>query len=90
MRLHVNLTNMCEAAARYILGKIVNCKGDIIHIVCDRWIEPSIKDCEREDRGLLTGIYSIRGPAQIRPSDCGEALNNKFFKECLIGLLIEA
>ena len=81
---------MCEAAARYILGKIVNCKGDIIHIVCDRWIEPSIKDCEREDRGLLTGIYSIRRPAQIRPSDCGEALNNKFFKECLIGLLIEA
>ena len=69
LRLHVNLPNTFEAVARYILGRIVNCEGDTIHFVCDKWIEPSIKDCEREDRGSLRGIYSIKGPAQIRPSD---------------------
>ena len=58
--------------------------------MCDKWIEPSIKDCEREDRGSLRGVYSIKGPAQIRPSDWGEALKNKSFKESLIGFLIEA
>ena len=90
LRLHVNLPNTFEALARYILGRIVNCEGDIIHFVCDKWIEPSIKDCEREDRGSLRGVYSIKGPAQIRPSDWGEALKNKSFKESLIGFLIEA
>ena len=58
--------------------------------MCDKWIEPSIKDCEREDRGSLRGFYSIKGPTQIRPSDWGEALKNKPFKESLIGFLIEA
>ena len=90
LRLHVNLPNTFEAVARYILGRIFNCEGDTIHFVCDKWIEPSIKDCEREERGSLRGIYSIKGPAQIRPSDWGEASKNKSFKESLIGFLIEA
>ena len=90
LRLHVNLRNTFEALARYILGRIVNCEGDTIHFVSDKWIEPSIKDCEREDRGSLREVYSIKGPAQIRPSDWGEALINKSFKESLIGFLTEA
>ena len=90
LRLHVNLPNTFEAVARYILGRIFNCEGDTIHFVCDKWIEPSIKDCERGERGSLRGIYSIKGPAQIRPSDWGEASKNKSFKESLIGFLIEA
>ena len=81
LRLHVNLPNTFEAVARYILERIVNCEGDTIHFVCDKRIEPSIKDCEREDRVTLRGIYSIKGPAQIKPSDWGEALKNKSFKE---------
>ena len=84
LHLHVNLPNAFEAIARYILGRIVNCEGDTNRVVCDKWIEPSIKDCEREDRGSLRGIYSIKGPAQIRPSDWGEALTNKTFKESLL------
>ena len=62
-------TNTFETLARYILGRIVNCEGDTILFMCDKWIEPSVKDCEREDRGSLRGVYSIKGPAQIRPSD---------------------
>ena len=74
LRLHVNSPKTFEAIARYILGTIVNCEGETNHFVCDKWIEPSIKDCEREDKGSLKGIYSIKGPAQIRSSDSGESL----------------
>ena len=90
LRLHVNLPNTFEVLTRHTLRRIVNCEGDTIHFVCDKWIEPSIKDCEREDRGSLRGIYSIKGSAQIRPSDWGETVKNKSFKESLIGFMIEA
>ena len=91
MRLQGNLPNTFEAVARYILGRSVNCERSVnsIHSVCDKWIEPSIKECDRENRGPLRGIYFIKGPAEIRPSDLGIALKNKSFKESLIGLLIE-
>ena len=72
LRLHVNLPNTFEAIARYILGRIVNCQGDTNHLVCDKWIEPSKKGCEREDKSSLRGIYSTKGPTQIRLSDWGE------------------
>ena len=62
---------MFEAIARYILGRIVNCEGDTNRFVCGKWIEPSIKDCEREDRGLLRGTYSIKIPAQIKTIGLG-------------------
>ena len=84
LRLHVNLPNTFEAIARYILRRIVNCEGETNHFVCDKSIEPSIKDGEREDRVSLREIYSIKGAAQIRPSDWGEALKNKIFKESLL------
>ena len=58
--------------------------------MCDKWIETSIMDCEREARGSLRAIYSINGPAQRRLSDWREALKNKSFKESLKGFLIEA
>ena len=70
-----------KAIMGYILGRIVNCEGGTNHFVCSKWIEPSIKDREREDRGLLRGIYSIKDPAQIRPLDWREAFKNKTFKE---------
>ena len=46
LSLHVNLPN---TLTRYILERIVNCEGDTNHFLCDKWIEPSIKDYERED-----------------------------------------
>ena len=53
MRLHVNSPKIFEMIERYILGRIVNCEGDTNHFEYDNWIEPSIKDCEREDRDSL-------------------------------------
>ena len=80
----MNLLKILEVIARYILGRTVNCEGDTNHFVCDKWIELSIKDCEGEDRDSLRGIYSIKRPAQKRPSDWREALKNKMFKERLL------
>lgn len=60
---------MFEAIERYILGRNVKCKGDTNHFACNKWIEPSIKECDREERVSLREIYSIKGPAQITPSD---------------------
>ena len=81
---------MFEAIARYILGRIFNCERDTNHLVCDKWIEASVKDCGREDRGSLRGIYSIKGSAHIRPSDWGGALKNETFKKSLLVFLMEA
>ena len=36
LRLHVNLPNTIEVVVRYILGRIVNCEGGIIHFVCNK------------------------------------------------------
>ena len=69
LRLHLNLPYTFEATARYILGRIVNCEGDTNQGGGGGWGEPPIKDCEREERGSLRGIYSTKGSAHIRPSD---------------------
>ena len=61
LRLHVNLPNTFEAIERYILGRLVDCEGDTKHFVCNKRIKLSIKDCKREDRGSLRGIYSNKG-----------------------------
>ena len=65
----------------------VNCEGDTNHFVCvinRKWNKPWIKDYEREDRGSLREIYSIKDPTQIRLSDWVEALKNKTFEESLL------
>ena len=67
LRLRLNLPNTFEAIARYFLGRTVNCEGDTNDFIRDKWVEPSIKDSEREDRGSLRGIYSIKGLAKRRP-----------------------
>ena len=36
LRLPVNLPNTIEVVVRYILGRIVNCEGGIIHFVCNK------------------------------------------------------
>ena len=70
----MNLPKILEVIARYILGRIVNCEGDTNHFVCEKWIELSIKakDKEKRERDSLRGVYSMKSPAQKRPSDWRE------------------
>ena len=90
LRLRLNLPNTFEAIARYFLGRTVNCEGDTNDLIRDKRVEPSIKDCEREDRGSLRGIYSIKGLAKRRPWYWGEAFKNKTFKGSLPVFLMKA
>ena len=57
--------------------------------VTDKWIEPSIKDCERINRsGSCTTTFSVKGPAQKRPTNWIAALRSNTFKESLIEFLV--
>ena len=63
-------------------------KGKEIHYVSDKWVKPSIKDCERDKRSAENIPYQIQGPEQKLPSNWLSALRNPFFKESLILFLV--
>ena len=50
LRLHPNLPSTFDGVARYLLARVSEFEGHILHFVCDKWVQPSIKDCERKDR----------------------------------------
>ena len=61
-----------------------------MHFVSDKWITPSIKDCEREKRDTAPAAYAITGPSQKRPQNWLLAMRNPFFKQSLITFLLDA
>ena len=69
---HVNLSNIFEAIARYILGRIVNCEGDTSHFVCDKWNEPWIK--EREEKKFVKSNIFGQSSNTDKTIILGEAL----------------
>ena len=86
---HTNLPSNFGDIAQYILMKILQFRSNIIHFVTDKWVSPSIKDCERQERESTTFPYEIKGPGQRRPSNWALALKNVSFKNSLIKFLIE-
>ena len=44
-------------------------KGNIIHFLFDKWISPSIKDSERNDRESVTTNFQVTRSSQKRPSN---------------------
>ena len=69
---HVNLSNIFEAIARYILGRIFNCEGDTSHFVCDKWNEPWIK--EREEKKFVKSNIFRQSSNTDKTIILGEAL----------------
>lgn len=66
------------------------CNAKVIHIVCDSYPDgPSIKDSERELRGITQVPYKITGPSQKRPTDLGSAMQSSAFKRELLRFLKE-
>ena len=55
----------------------------------DKWIKPSIKDIERENRNASEFEYRITGPTQKRPSNWSQALLNPSFKRSLFSFLVK-
>ena len=49
LRLHPNLPSTFDGVARYLLARVSEFEGHILHFVCDKWVHLSIKDCERKD-----------------------------------------
>lgn len=59
-----------------------------IHLVFDKTISPSIKDCERNKRGDNRAVaYQITGPEQKRPGNWLQSLRIDQFKEALVNFL---
>ena len=59
--------------------------GFAVHFIFDKWVSPSIKDCERESRSVESGsvFYEIKGASQKRPISWLSALRNCSLKNFL-------
>ena len=90
LRLDPNLPSTFDGVVRYLLDRISEFEGHILHFVCDKWVHPSFKDCERKDRDKSKLTYCVKGPAQKRPTNWLDALKKNTFKESLIRYLVEA
>ena len=55
--------------AKVILSITMKAKGNIIHFLFDKWISPSIKDSERNDRESVTTNFQVTRSSQKRPSN---------------------
>ena len=70
LHLFVDLPATFGELAKYILQRICKQKGNQIHMVFDKTITQSIKDCESNKRGNNRKIaYQITDQEQKRPSN---------------------
>ena len=79
--------------ARFLLIKAFAQKGKNIHLVFEKAVSPSIKDCERDSRSGYEercSQYQITGPNQRRPSNWLNALRFDQFKVTLNSFLVSA
>lgn len=90
LHLYSNLPSNFKGVAKYLLSRLTDCNGKIVHFVSDKWITPSIKDIERNSREESTQLYEIKGDSQKRPTNWILALKNSSFKESLIKFLVDA
>ena len=69
---------------------ILECDGQVIHFIADKWKDPSIKDCERTARSNEIRMVScqIKGVSQKRSSNWLAALQNSKFKSSLIAFFV--
>ena len=72
--LHKDLPANFGGVAKYLWRKILQRDGKLIHFVSDKWITPSVKDCERQSRTANDVSYHIVGAAQKRPTNSVTAL----------------
>ena len=88
LHLHKDLPANFGGVAKYLLRKILQREGKVIHFVSDKWIAPSIKDCERQSRNATDISCYIVGAAQKRLTNWLAALRSSSFKASLVGFLI--
>ena len=66
LHLYSNLPLTFGGVAGYLLIRILEVDGEVIHFIFDKWKSPSIKDGERESRLTATENipYEIKGANQ--------------------------
>ena len=88
LHLFPDLPSTFGSVASHILRQICRQKGNETHLIFDKIISPSIKDCERTKRALSRStVYQITGPEQKRPTNWLQALRQDKFKEALVEFL---
>ena len=87
--LQYNLPSTFGQVAKVIFSNIMKAKENIIHFTFDKWISPSIKDSERNDRASETTSFQVTGSSQKRPSNRLEAMKNTSFKISLNKFIVE-
>ena len=86
----IDLPTNFGSIASFILHQVCKQKGHTIHLVFDKTISPSIKDCERDKRSdNRAAAYHITGPEQKRPGNWLKVMRQDQFKEALIYFLIK-
>ena len=87
--LQYNLPSTFGQVAKVILSNIMKAKRNVIHFIFDKWIGPSIKDNERNDRASVNNSFQVTGLSQKRPSNWLEAMKVTSFKISLDKFLVE-
>ncbi|CAH2096461.1 unnamed protein product [Euphydryas editha] len=80
-----------EGISKKILQMLTNYSAPNVHLIFDRYYQPSIKDYERCMRGRqeTDREYVISGPQQVRPPEFAKELRNDNFKTALVSFLID-
>ena len=84
-----SLPSTFGGVARYLLKQVCKHKGIEIHLVFDKTISPSIKDCERDKRSAeRRTAYQITGGDQARPTNWLKAMRQDDFKVAFVKFLV--
>ena len=89
MQLQVNLSDTFGGIPKYLLRNLMNLDCQEIHFSAYKWVSPSIKDCERDQRGNSSMTYRIKEVGQKRAGNWLQALRSSSFKKSLIEFLIK-
>ena len=88
--LHKDLRANFVGVEKHLLRKILQRERKVIHFVSDKWITPSIKDCERQSRNAIDISYHIVGATQKLPISWLAVLCSSSFKTSLVEFLVLA
>ena len=66
LHLHLNFPLTFGDLATYLHSRVLELDGCAVHFKFDKWIAPSIKDCEMENGSAESGsiFYEIKGASQ--------------------------
>ena len=84
-----NAGSTFASTARSILSLVCSSKGREIHLCFDKYLESSIKGCERKLRGAFNAPFCITGPHQFIRQRGQRLLTNGIFKDQLGQFLVK-